>query len=190
MQQFVPYTLLVIWAGFFAYWLYSARRDRAPYKRKSSRFSILTLAAVPAFLWLIIVGQFAPWLLDTSFLPDTLPVAIVGILFVLCGAGFAIWARIHLGKNWSGQPAIRVDQKIVRTGPYSIVRHPIYTGLLIGIAGSAIATVSVTALIILVIIFVVFVLKSRIEEKFLQEEFGEEYEQYRREVKGLIPFVL
>jgi protein-S-isoprenylcysteine O-methyltransferase Ste14 len=190
MQQFVPYTLLVIWAGFFAYWIFSAVRDRSPYKRKSSRSSLLTLAAVPAFLWLFILGQFAPWLFETSFLPDTLIVAVAGILITLCGAGFAIWARIHLGKNWSGQPAIRVNQKIVRTGPYSIVRHPIYTGLLIGVAGAAIATGSITALSVLAIIFVVFILKSRMEEKFLREEFGEEYEQYRREVKGLIPFVI
>jgi len=190
MQQFVGSALTIIWIGFFAYWIFSAVRDRAPYKRRSSRFSVLTLAAVPAILWLIIVGQFAPWLLAARFLPDTLVVNVAGILITLCGAGFAIWARIHLGKNWSGQPAIRVDQKIVRTGPYSIVRHPIYTGLLIGIAGTAIATGSVTALCILVIIFVVFVLKSRIEEKFLREEFGEEYERYRREVKGLIPFVI
>jgi protein-S-isoprenylcysteine O-methyltransferase Ste14 len=189
-MQVTETALIIIWVVFWAYWFFSAWRDRSPYKRRSSRCSILTFAAIPAILWVIIVGRFAPWLLVARFLPDTLLVAVAGILITLCGTGFAIWARIHLGKNWSGQPAIRVDQKIVRTGPYRFVRHPIYTGLLIGVAGSAIATGSAMALCILVIVFVVFVLKSRMEEKFLLEEFGEEYVRYRREVKGIIPFLI
>lgn len=189
-MQIIEIVLLVIWVVFFAYWMVSAWRDRAPYKRRSSRLSILSYMAVPIAIWLIVIGQLAPWLLVARFLPDNIIAEAAGIIITAAGVGFAILARIHLGKNWSGQPSIRVDHRIIRTGPYSIVRHPIYTGLLTGIAGTAIATGSVTAACLLVIILIVFVLKIRIEERFLLEEFGEEYARYKREVKGLVPFVV
>jgi protein-S-isoprenylcysteine O-methyltransferase Ste14 len=189
-MQIVEIILLVIWIAFFAYWMISAWRDRAPYKRRSSRLSILSYMAVPVAIWLIVIGQLAPWLLVAKFLPDGIIAETAGIIITAAGVGFAIWARIHLGKNWSGQPSIRVDHKIIRTGPYSIVRHPIYTGILTGMVGTAIATGSVTAACLVLIVLAVFLLKIRIEEKFLLEEFGEEYARYKREVRGLIPYVV
>lgn len=62
----------------------------------------------------------------------------LGLLMVICGLAFAVWARIHLGRNWSGTVTVKEDHELIRSGPYGIVRHPIYTGLLLAIAGTAI----------------------------------------------------
>jgi protein-S-isoprenylcysteine O-methyltransferase Ste14 len=139
---------------------------------------------------MVAVTLFAPDISTSRVLPDILPVVIPGLLVLLLGIGFAVWARVHLGTNWSSRPAIHENHTITRTGPYAIVRHPIYTGLLTGILGTAIATGSLLAFVSLFVMFVLFLLKIRMEEQFLLEEFGEEYERYRGEVKALVPRVL
>jgi protein-S-isoprenylcysteine O-methyltransferase Ste14 len=190
MQFILGIALFIIWAVFIAYWILSAVRDRSPFKRKSCPLSNLSYMAVPIAIWVIAASLAAPWLLTAHFLPDTIIFAILGLLITGAGIGFAIWARIHLGRNWTGQPAIREDHRIIRTGPYAIVRNPIYSGLVLALIGTAIATGSVTSLCIVVLVLVVFIIKIRTEETLLREEFGEEYDRYRREVKALIPFVI
>jgi protein-S-isoprenylcysteine O-methyltransferase Ste14 len=189
-MQIVEILLFIVWGVFIAYWLVSAWRDRSPFKRTSSRLSVLTFTGVPWVIFVLFADLFAPWLLVVRILPDSLPVVIAGLLITCTGLGFAVWARVHLGKFWSGLPAIRMDHRIIRTGPYRIVRHPIYTGLLTGIAGTAIATGLLWVICLTGIILLVFTLKIRMEEHFLQEEFGEEYAQYKREVRALIPFMI
>jgi len=83
-----------------------------------------------------------------------------------------------------------VGHKIIRTGPYRIVRHPIYSGILLGVTGTAIALGSFWIFCTIFILLVGFVIKFQIEEKFLREEFGEEYVRYKEEVKALIPFLI
>src|SRR5208337_599962 len=176
-MQIVEILLFIVWGVFIAYWLVSAWRDRSPFKRTSSRLSVLTFTGVPWVIFVLFADLFAPWLLVVRILPDSLPVVIAGLLITCTGLGFAVWARVHLGKFWSGLPAIRMDHRIIRTGPYRIVRHPIATGLL--------WVICLTGIILLV-----FTLKIRMEERFLQEEFGEKYAQYKREVRALIPFMI
>ena len=186
----VDILILLLWAGFFAYWWTSALRNRTPIKRQTSRFGFLTTMGIPAGVIFLAAGLAAPWLYATRVLPDLLPVVIAGLLVVILGIGFAVWARVHLGSNWSSRPAIRENHTITRTGPYTVVRHPIYTGILTGILGTAIATGALLAFICLLVILMLFLIKIRMEEQFLVEEFGEDYERYRHEVKALIPFVL
>ena len=106
------------------------------------------------------------------------------------GLSFAVWARVHLGKYWSSMPAIKMDHKLIRTGPYNLVRHPIYTGILFGIAGTAIIIGEPLGLIAFILILVVYLWKIRMEEKYLQEEFGEDYVRYKKEVPALIPLLV
>jgi protein-S-isoprenylcysteine O-methyltransferase Ste14 len=189
-MQIIENTLILSWAIFFTYWFSSALRDRAPLKRTPGRISLLTAIAVPIMLLSLIVGLYVPEILTERFLPDSLPLALAGMVLTLCGLGFAVWARKHLGKSWTGQPAIREDHKIVRTGPYSTVRNPIYTGTLLAIAGSTIATGYLAGVLVLVIAFSIFLVKIRMEERFLEDEFGEDYAGYKREVRALVPFLI
>jgi protein-S-isoprenylcysteine O-methyltransferase Ste14 len=186
----VELILIFLWGGFFAYWWASALRNRTPFKRVPSRFGFLTTMGIPAGVILLAAGLVAPWLYASRVLPDILPVDIAGLLTVILGICFALWARVHLGSNWSSRPAIHENHTITRTGPYAIVRHPIYTGILTGILGTAIATGALLAFISLLVILVLFLVKIRMEEQFLIEEFGVDYERYRGEVKALIPYML
>jgi protein-S-isoprenylcysteine O-methyltransferase Ste14 len=149
----------------------------------------LVLPIIALVLW-VLVSSMVPGLPFLRIVPDGIITGIGGIALMLAGLGFAIWARLHLGTNWSGQPVIRIDHKLVRSGPYAIVRNPIYTGILIATAGTTIVIGEFWALAVTVILLLVFVMKIRMEEKFLRDEFGESFIQYKKEVKALIPFVL
>jgi protein-S-isoprenylcysteine O-methyltransferase Ste14 len=139
---------------------------------------------------ILILSASAPGFLVRRAIPDGLVIGLIGTIITLLGLGFAVWARVHLGKNWSSLPAIRMDHTLIRTGPYSRVRHPIYTGLLFGVAGTAFIMGEPLGLIALILILVVSLGKIRLEEKYLEEEFGEDYARYKKEVPALIPFLV
>jgi protein-S-isoprenylcysteine O-methyltransferase Ste14 len=107
----------------------------------------------------------------------------------LLGIVFAWWARVHIGRLWSGSITRKTDHHIVDTGPYSLVRHPIYTGLIISVMTTAAAQATVTSILGAVLIACGFWLKAKIEERFLTTELGAEaYGSYCRRVPMLIPF--
>jgi len=186
--KFFEWILFGIWAVFWLYWLILAYWTRSPVKRRQSwLFPLLPIIAI--VIWIFITDVF-PGLLFLRIVPDDIVIAVAGSAVTLVGLGYAICARLHLGKNWSGQPMIRMDHTLVRTGPYRIVRNPIYTGILVAFAGTAVVIGEFWALMTIFIVLVVFFAKIRMEEKFLLEEFGEQYIQYKKEVKALIPFVV
>ena len=113
------------------------------------------------------------------------------VLFGLAAVGFLFswWARLHLGKLWSGWVSKKADHRIVDSGPYGIVRHPIYTGLLLAAIATAVLKGTIYALIGAALIGLGFWIKARLEERFLRQELGAEaYDAYRRRVPMLVPF--
>jgi protein-S-isoprenylcysteine O-methyltransferase Ste14 len=120
-------------------------------------------------------------------LPSSGSIAWIGVVLVAAGLGFAAWARVHLGKLWSSNVALKENHQIVRSGPYGIVRHPIYTGLLLAFAGTVLTRATFAALIGFALLAVSLVLKLRKEERLMSENFGAAYDVYRAEVPGLIP---
>jgi protein-S-isoprenylcysteine O-methyltransferase Ste14 len=129
-----------------------------------------------------------PWL-AMRILPHSLWTYWIGFALVGVGLGFAVWARIHLAGNWSGTVTLKQDHSLTRTGPYRLVRHPIYTGLLVAVLGSAIATAEWRGLVALALVTVSFLRKSSIEERFLTTQFGAAYTRYRAEVPALVPWL-
>jgi protein-S-isoprenylcysteine O-methyltransferase Ste14 len=115
---------------------------------------------------------------------------LAGIILTTAGLGFATWARIHLGKFWSSMVMVKAGHHLIRTGPYRIVRNPMYTGMLAALVGAAIAIGLLMAFIALGIIVIGIWLKIKAEEEILEEKFGDEYLQFKREVKALIPSIL
>jgi len=116
--------------------------------------------------------------------------AIAGFVLTFAGLGFAVWARFYLGGNWSSVVAIKQQHTLVHTGPYSLVRHPIYTGLLLAMLGTALATGELGCFLGVFLAFAGWQAKARLEEHFLLAQFGEAYRSYCAHVKGMIPFVL
>jgi protein-S-isoprenylcysteine O-methyltransferase Ste14 len=114
----------------------------------------------------------------------------IGAAITAAGLFFCIWARNHLGRNWSSSVTIKKDHELITTGPYSLVRHPIYTGILVGFLGSAIATSQIRGLLALILIFIALEAKLRLEERWMREQFGDSYEAYSHRVAGLVPFIL
>ena len=117
--------------------------------------------------------------------------AVLGwLLFVLAAAGFAFcwWARLHLGRLWSGFVTLKQDHRIVDTGPYGLVRHPIYSGLMFSALMTGLMRATPAALFGAALIIVGFAMTAKIEERFLRGQLGAAgYDDYRRRVGMLIP---
>jgi protein-S-isoprenylcysteine O-methyltransferase Ste14 len=114
----------------------------------------------------------------------------LGAAATLGGLMFAVWARVHLGRNWSRSVTIKQDHELITTGPYALVRHPIYTGILTGLLGTAIAICQVRGFIGFTLFFFAFWIKFRMEEQWMRSEFGETYASYAHHTAALVPYLL
>ncbi len=106
---------------------------------------------------------------------------------VVAGTAFAVWARVYLGKYWSATVALKSDHELIRTGPYSRIRHPIYTGIILALAGTAVAVNSYWSYVGVAIFVVIFWLKARAEEALLAGEFGPRFEDHRSKTGFFLP---
>jgi protein-S-isoprenylcysteine O-methyltransferase Ste14 len=180
------WTLPAIWSAWAAYWVVSSFRVR-PTKRAQPRASRRIYIA-EGFLAIALVAWHrfdVGWLGARIFTPS--PASFVaGAAIAAAGLGFSVWARRHLGEYWSGTITLKEGHRLIRSGPYALVRHPIYTGILFGMLGTAIALDQYRDLLALAILVESFIRKLRMEEKWLTEEFGGEYLQYKREVRALL----
>jgi len=127
--------------------------------------------------------------LATRLLPMDTAIAYLGLALTLLGLGFAAWARLTIGSNWGDMITLQQDHELVRKGPYGIVRHPIYSGFMLATLGTAIIRGDLGGLVSVALIVICWGYKARLEESFMIQQFGAEYEDYRRKVKGLIPGV-
>ncbi|QND45243.1 isoprenylcysteine carboxylmethyltransferase family protein (plasmid) [Rhizobium lusitanum] len=152
-----------------------------------SRFSNTAPIWICAILLLAPPSRLGP--LSFQLVPQNLIYYGIGAVLTVAGLGFAVWARYHLGRNWSGVITVKEDHALIRTGPYAIVRHPIYTGLLLAIIGSALARGDIAAL--LAIAFMLYAVLRRVgtEERWMSETFGQAYVDYKATTPALVPFV-
>jgi protein-S-isoprenylcysteine O-methyltransferase Ste14 len=108
---------------------------------------------------------------------------------MVAGLLFAVWAREHLGSNWSRSVTIKQDHELITTGPYAMVRHPIYTGFLAGFLGTAIALSQVRGFVAFVLILVILGVKLRMEEQWMRSQFGATYATYAHQTAALVPYL-
>jgi protein-S-isoprenylcysteine O-methyltransferase Ste14 len=178
-----------LWGAWLVYWAVAAR-GAAPAQWTESRLSRLAhVAPLCAAAILLSVNSEPLGALSSRWLPLGLGWAWAGVLITAAGLAFSVWARVHLGRNWSAEVQLKEGHRLIRGGPYALARHPIYTGVLGGFLGSAVAIGEWRGLAALALAFVAFLLKSRREEAALRGRFGAEYDAYRGRVKALIPFV-
>jgi protein-S-isoprenylcysteine O-methyltransferase Ste14 len=126
----------------------------------------------------------------TRFLPDASFLVPLGLTIQTAFALLAVWARLHLGRNWSGAITVVQDHQLVRTGPYRRIRHPIYTAMLGMFVGTAIVSGEMHALLGVVVIAFAYWRKIRLEETSLRQVFGTAYDVYVRESWALVPWML
>jgi protein-S-isoprenylcysteine O-methyltransferase Ste14 len=179
----------VSWAVFWIYWSFAAHRRR-PSKRKAAHtFTVLNTGLLYLGFLLVLLGHSVPGSLGLLVVPQTIPIDVMGTAFAIAGVAFAIWSRQSLRNNWSGVAAIAEDQQFIQSGPYAIVRHPIYAGMLLALLGTTLVSSTLGSLLGFVLAILSLWQKACIEEQFLMVEFGEQYAKYQHEVKFLIPFV-
>jgi protein-S-isoprenylcysteine O-methyltransferase Ste14 len=177
-----------LWVAFAVSWVAAAAWQRTTEKRAGARAEIryrLVLIAggillgVPARQY---VGPLRLW--RVTWAEAWISVAVMAIGFL-----FAWWARVHLGSLWSGTITKKTDHRVIDSGPYAIVRHPIYTGILIAVLATAAVKGTVLALVAAAIITLGLWMKAKLEEGWLRQELGPDaYDAYRRRVPMLVPF--
>jgi protein-S-isoprenylcysteine O-methyltransferase Ste14 len=174
--------IIAVWAVFWLYWLVSA----FGVKEGSSR----SRRVRPIGLLIVVVGGLTLRALHTTNLTVHSPVLeVVGVALLLAGLGVAVWARVHLGRNWGMPMTEKAEPELVTSGPYRFVRHPIYSGILLGLLGTALAT-DLYLLVAFGVAFAYFLYSATVEERLLAKAFPEAYPRYRAHTKMLIPFVL
>lgn len=165
-----------------AFW--ASRAEKRVRRAEEARYWVITAAGgVLLYLsWRTTGRLYIDWVTPGLWEWSLFAVAALGL-------GFTWWARLHLGTLWSGNVTSKADHRIVDTGPYGIVRHPIYTGLLLAIAATAGLRPNGYALASVALFAIGFVIKLRLEERFLKQELGAAaYESYQRRVPMLVPF--
>ncbi len=175
-----------LWLILVAYWLYSARGNKPTAYRHNPVWRILALLGIAS---LILLFEAYPRYFHRQVFFPTYAGKAAGVAVCAAGVAFAIWARRTLGTNWSGNPTIKEGHELVEAGPYRLVRHPIYTGILFAMAGTGIGSGQVRHLVILGFALVVLCAKLRIEESLMLRQFPQAYPGYMRRTKALIPFV-
>jgi protein-S-isoprenylcysteine O-methyltransferase Ste14 len=169
------------WIVFWLYWLASAATSKESV-RGTWRTRIAGGGAVGAFL---IAGV----LRGGSLAVHNAALGVIGTILFACGIALAIWARLHLGRNWGTPTSQRAEPELVTSGPYRFVRHPIYTGLLTALLGTALVD-NLLGLIVVAVLVPYFYYCGTVEERNLTAAFPQAYPAYKSRTKMLIPFLL
>ncbi len=180
------------WVVLWAYWLISARSAKKSVRsglRWSGGVSRLAIViALIALAHLLVSRQFLADIARRLHPPGTVA-ATIGVIVCAAGVALAIWARVQLGRNWGMPMSLREEPELVTSGPYAYVRHPIYSGLLLAMLGSAIA-LNPNWLAIFAASVLYFLFAARVEEGHMTQRFPDVYPEYQRRTKMLIPFLL
>ncbi len=171
----------VAWVVFWIYWLVSAFGSKRG-TRSARGIPLRAALAVVLLLFFRVVHT-------GGFDVHDVALAVLGTAIVFCGIGFAIWARVNIGRNWGMPMTTKDEPELVTSGPYRFVRHPIYTGILVAVLGTALV-INLLALAVAAVLGAFFWYSATVEEKNLDATFPRAYPAYRAQTKMLIPFVL
>ncbi len=179
----------VVWLLFVLYWQIKAIHTKVTQRMEPAASRVLRV-----FVFLIVIVMLSTTRIPLRWLyhqlwPRGLWPFWIGAAVTVGGLLFAVWAREHLGGNWSRSVTIKQDHELITSGPYTVVRHPIYSGSLAGFLGMAIAICQVRGLVALVLVFLVFWMKLRMEERWMRSQFGDTYATYARRTAALVPYL-
>jgi protein-S-isoprenylcysteine O-methyltransferase Ste14 len=190
LADFGSALISTLWLSWVAYWILAAARTKA--NRRTESWLSGALYRVPLVLGIIllVLPRQHRSLANLYLWPRSVITLIIGICLITAGLGVAVWARRHLGAYWSAHITLKVNHRVVQSGPYAFVRHPIYSGLLLAFVGTVISIGTLQSCVGLALMFLSFLVKLRLEEQWLSTHLGAEYKEYRHRVKALIPHIL
>ena len=180
----VDYAIYATWVAFWIFWLAIAVRSKAAARTQPRGFLVIRILVA-----VVVVSAFRSkaFKLHGAIVHDALAQGVGTVLF-LTGLLLALWARVHLGRNWGTPMSEKVDAELITGGPYRYIRNPIYSGLILAMVGSSIA-ISPYGLLLAAVFAAYFVYSSLVEERIMGRLFPSTYPDYRRSTKRLIPFV-
>jgi len=175
------------WIAFVLYWIMGAINTRPTREKESlvSRWGVLVLEIAGYFL--IFSGSTGVGFLGNHVIPRSMAGSVLGVVCIWAGIGLAVWARYHLAEYWSARVTIKEDHKLIRTGPYTHLRHPIYSGLVLATIGTALVIDRWRCVIGFCLVLAGYCLKARKEEAMLHQQFGEAFQEHRKHTGFLIP---
>ena len=188
MRDWPRHLIALLWLGWALYWWIAAQGVKPVRARESlgSRLSfVLPMLAVAV---LLLVHRGPPWLL-VPLVPGGWVRYGIAVVVIVAGLGFSAWARTTLGGNWSGTVTVKEGHELIQSGPYRRIRHPIYTGILIALFGTGLAGGRVYGLLAFLLALVTIGRKARLEERWMEQEFGERYTEYRQRSWALLPWI-
>ncbi|MDE3174128.1 MAG: isoprenylcysteine carboxylmethyltransferase family protein [Gemmatimonadota bacterium] len=178
-----------LWLIIVAVWLVGALFTKRTVRREPIGFTLVQrILAVSAYVLLLWSRIPIPWL-HWRFVRQGPGWGYAGVAVTALGIGLAIWARLLLGGNWSANVTVKESHELIQTGPYRFVRHPIYSGVSLAVAGTALAMGEVRGVLALAFALAAWRVKWPVEEQFMIEQFGDRYLEYRQRVRAIIPGV-
>jgi protein-S-isoprenylcysteine O-methyltransferase Ste14 len=181
-MRVVDVVILIGWITFWIYWV-AASAGVKQGRTRWTRFAGIRVAVILVILLLLRTKALGP------AKPTSSPwLQGVGLAVFVSGLAVAIWARIHLGRNWGMPMTEKVDPELVTTGPYASIRHPIYSGIILATVGTTIA-VSLYWLVAVALLGAYFVFSAFMEERFMAARLPDSYARYKGSTKMLIPFI-
>ncbi len=176
------------WIAWLAYWLLMAFRTKRTIERRGLLgYRLVALAVIAAWFAIAALAGVS----QQSHLWNTgLALGVLTDCIVVAGAAFTVWARIALGRNWSAEVTFKQEHELIESGPYALVRHPIYTGLILMALGTVANYARPLSFALFVALCASFWWKAREEERVMSSHFPDEYTEYKKRVPAIIPFVL
>jgi len=178
------------WLAFVVVWLLASGRTKRTVERAGNQFGYRAMWIVAFGLMFVSrPGRTDLGVITRAILQANDLIVSIGLVVTIAGLALAVWARAALGGNWSGTVQFKEDHTLVERGPYAVVRHPIYTAILLMFLGTAIANGTLGALVAVPLAVVSFIVKARQEEELLQRHFPDAYAAYRTRTRMIVPLV-
>ena len=188
MVNFQQYAVF-LWAVVAIIWILTAFGNKTTIKRDYSAGRFIYLLILAIAVGIIYFHVLPLSFLDKEIIPNEIVRGWTGLLITFFSLSFTVWARINLGKNWSGHVTLKEGHELITTGAYSLTRNPIYTGILFAFLGDAIRLGVWRGFIGVLLLLIALLIKIRREELLLSAHFGDEYANYRKRVKAIIPLL-
>ena len=176
-----------IWGAFGIYWIVVARGGTPAQTSESPIYRLVRLAILCITFTLLFSERTATGILGRRFVPHFPAIAYSGFFLTLAGLAIALWARIHLGQYWSDKVVLRADHQLIQSGPYAYMRHPIYSGVLLGIGGTALLVGEWRGALAFALLLTNYAIKAKKEERVLSAQFGDQFREHLQRAGFLLP---
>jgi protein-S-isoprenylcysteine O-methyltransferase Ste14 len=179
--------LRYVWSAFGIYWIASGFHGKATATHEAHWYRFLRLSILALVFLLLFWRRTAVGFLGVRFLSELPVVAYAGFVATLVGLAIAVWARVHLGQYWSDKVVLKVDHQLIRTGPYAHTRHPIYSGVLLAVLGTALVLGECRGLLAFAVLLVNYSIKAMKEDRILGARFSSEFRDHEARAGFLLP---